>query len=86
MPAPYYILIPGGPLRGAPCKAHASIEAAQTEAKRLHELHGGTLLVRILETAIDLDATHIEQREGKPLPRVVYKKRRIPAMSESQAL
>lgn len=78
MPAPYYILVPSGPKRGAPVVAHPTLESAETEAARLHELFRGTFLVRILETHRDFDAG---PRSRKVLPKptgpiVVFKQRR----------
>ena len=77
MPAPYYILIPNGPKRGAPVKAHVTLESAKTEAARLHALYKGLLYIRILETHRDIEATHFTTADGaKPIPRIVYKCKR----------
>ena len=70
MPAPYYILVPNGPHRGAPTRPHPTRESAETEAARLHALFNGALLVRILETYRDVDAERVPRRPVAlaPLP------------------
>jgi hypothetical protein len=76
LPAPYYVLVEGG---HTPKKAHADLERARSEAKRLFELYGGSRWSRVLETAEELESTHVafERRDGteKRVPKVKFKRR-----------
>jgi hypothetical protein len=78
MPAPYYVSVRCGPSGGNPNKPHATFESALTEARRVHKVLKGQYLVRVFETAFDIDAETVSIDGSKLRLRTAYHKYRNP--------